>query len=49
MGRIAAAQDELKKVLGRPDVQDSRRQMAEFEQTAARLAQMQGDIPAAIT
>ena len=49
MGRIAAAQDELKKVLGRPDVQDSRRQMAEFERTAARLAQMQGDIPAAIT
>ena len=49
MGRIAAAQDELKKVLGRPDVQDSRGQRAEFERTAARLAQMQGDIPAAIT
>ncbi len=49
MGQIAAAQDELKKVLARPDVQNSHGQMAELKRTAAKLAQMQGDLPGAIS
>ena len=49
MGRIAAAQDELKKVLDRSDVQTSRGQLGELRRTVAKLAQIQGDIPAAIS
>ncbi len=48
MGRTAEAQGELKKVLARPDVQNSHGQMAELDSTAARLARLQSDIPAAI-
>ena len=48
LGRTEAAQEELKRVLARPDVQKSHGQMAELRQTAARIAQAQGNIPGAI-
>jgi len=48
LGRTEAAHKELEEVLSRPDVQKSHGQMAELRQTAAKLAQAQGDIPAAI-
>ena len=48
LGRTEAAQEELKRVLARPDVQKSPGQMAELRQTAAKIAQAHGDIPGAI-
>ena len=48
LGRTESAQEELKRVMARPDVQKSHGQMAELRQTAARIEQAQGNIPGAI-
>jgi len=48
MGQTKAAQAELKTVLARPDMQSTDTQMAELNSTAARISQLQNDIPGAI-
>jgi CHAT domain-containing protein len=48
MGRTDAAKAELKKVLARPDLQNSHGQMGDLNARAAKLARIQNDIPGAI-
>ena len=48
MGQIDAARTELKKVMARSDVQSSHANMGDLNARAAKLAQIQNDIPGAI-
>jgi len=47
-GQIKAAEEELKKILNRPEVQASDDQLSELNSTASQIARSQGDIPGAI-
>jgi CHAT domain-containing protein len=48
LGQVAAAQEELKKLLARPEAQASDDQLSGLNSTAAQIARSQGDIPGAI-
>jgi CHAT domain-containing protein/cation transport regulator ChaC len=48
LGKVAEAQEELKKLLSRPEAQASDDQLAELNSTAAQIARSQGDMPGAI-
>jgi CHAT domain-containing protein len=48
LGQVAAARDELKKLLVRPEAQASDDQMSGLNSTAAQIARSQGDLPGAI-
>jgi tetratricopeptide (TPR) repeat protein len=48
LGHVTAAQEELKKLLNRPEAQASDDQLAELNSTAAQIARSQGDLPGAI-
>ncbi len=47
-GKIGAAQEELKKLLNRPEAQASEDQLSELNSTASQIARSQGDLPRAI-
>jgi tetratricopeptide (TPR) repeat protein len=47
-GQINVAQEELKKLLNRPEAQSSHDQLSELNSTASQIARSQGDIPGAI-
>jgi CHAT domain-containing protein/cation transport regulator ChaC len=47
-GQIGAAQEELKKLLNRPEAQASEDQLSELNSTASQIARSQGDLPRAI-
>ena len=47
-GQVGAAQEELKKLLGRPEAQASDDQLSELNSTASQIARFQGDLPGAI-
>jgi tetratricopeptide (TPR) repeat protein len=47
-GQIVPAQEELTKLLSRPEAQTSDDQLSELNSTAAQIARSQGDLPAAI-
>ncbi len=47
-GQISAAQEELKKLLNRPEAQASDDQLSELNSTAAQIARARGDISGAI-
>src|SRR6202158_1134114 len=47
-GQIGAAQEELKKLLGRPEAQASDDQLSELNSTASQIARSQGDMLGAI-
>src|SRR6266496_5168454 len=47
-GQLSTAQEELKKLLNRPEVQASDDQLSELNSTASQIARSQGDIPGAI-
>jgi len=48
LGQVAAAQEELKKLLDRPEAQASDDQLSGLNSTAAQIARSQGDMPGAI-
>jgi len=48
LGQVAAAQEELKKLLARPEAQSSDDQLSGLNSTAAQIARSQGDMPGAI-
>ena len=48
LGQVAAAQEELKKLLARPEAQASDDQLSGLNSTAAQIARSQGDMPGAI-
>jgi CHAT domain-containing protein len=48
IGQVAAAQEELKKLLARPEAQASDDQLSGLNSTAAQIARSQGDMPGAI-
>jgi len=48
LGQVAAAQEELKKLLDRPEAQASDDQLSELNSTGAQIARSQGDMPGAI-
>jgi CHAT domain-containing protein len=48
LGQVAAAQEELKKLLDRPEAKASDDQLSELNSTAAQIARSQGDMPGAI-
>ena len=48
LGQVAAAQEQLKKLLARPEAQASDDQLSGLNSTAAQIARSQGDIPGAI-
>jgi CHAT domain-containing protein len=48
LGQVAAAQEELKRLLARPEAQDSDDQLSGLNSTAAEIARTQGDMPGAI-
>jgi CHAT domain-containing protein/cation transport regulator ChaC len=48
LGQVAAAKEELKKLLDRPEAQASDDQLSELNSTAAQIARSQGDMSAAI-
>ena len=48
LGQVAAAKEELKKLLDRPEAQSSDDQLSELNSTAAQIARSQGDLPEAI-
>jgi CHAT domain-containing protein len=47
-GKVAAAQEELKKLLNRPEAQASDDQLSELNSMAAQIARSHGDMPGAI-
>jgi CHAT domain-containing protein len=47
-GQVGVAQEELKKLLGRPEAQASNDQLSELNSTASQIARSQGDLPGAI-
>jgi len=47
-GQVAAAQEELKKLLSRPEAQASDDQLSELNSMAAQIARSQGDMSSAI-
>src|SRR5229473_659289 len=47
-GQLGAAQEELKKLLDRPEAQASDDQLSELNSTASQIARSQGDMPGAI-
>jgi len=49
LGQVAAAQEELKKLLARPEAQASDDQLSGLNSTAAQIARSQGDMPGAIS
>jgi tetratricopeptide (TPR) repeat protein len=49
LGQVAAAQEELKKLLTRPEAQASDDQLSGLNSTAAQIARSQGDMPGAIS
>lgn len=49
LGQVAAAQEELKKLLDRPEAQASDDQLSGLNSTAAQIARSQGDMPGAIS
>src|ERR1035437_2082966 len=48
LGQVAAAQEELKNLLDRPEAQASDDQLSGLNSTAAQIARSQGDMPGAI-
>jgi CHAT domain-containing protein len=48
LGQVRAAQEELKKLLDRPEAQASDDQLAALNATASQIARSQGDMPGAI-
>jgi CHAT domain-containing protein len=49
LGQVAAAQEELKTLLARPEAQASDDQLSGLNSTAAQIARSQGDMPGAIS
>jgi CHAT domain-containing protein/cation transport regulator ChaC len=47
-GQIGAAQEELNRLLNRPETQGSEDQLSELNSTASQIARSQGDLPRAI-
>jgi CHAT domain-containing protein len=47
-GQIGAAQEELNRLLNRPEAQGSEDQLSELNSTASQIARFQGDLPRAI-